>query len=83
VSEFVPDILRRESKEAGHVRQRRFYDFLVFSSSAKQAHPEVALHGGLAHLPARSLVHRPESRAPAAHQNLGRLAAALYFLIAD
>jgi hypothetical protein len=35
VSEFVPDILQQESTEAGHVRQRRFYDFAVFSESKR------------------------------------------------
>jgi len=35
VSEFVPAILWEEATEAGHVGQRRFYDFVVFSESKR------------------------------------------------
>jgi hypothetical protein len=35
VSEFVPAILWEEATEAGHVWQRRFYDFVVFGESKR------------------------------------------------
>ncbi len=56
MNEFVPAILWEEATEAGHVGQRRFYDFR--SLQRKQAHREVALHGGLAHLSARRFFQR-------------------------
>ncbi len=35
MSEFVPAVLGEEATEAGHVWQRRFYDFVVFRESKR------------------------------------------------
>jgi hypothetical protein len=77
VSEFVPAIPWEEATKAGHVWQRRFYDFR--SLQRKQAHREVALHGGLAHLSARRFFQRRRNPERLYTKNSGRLAAALHF----
>jgi hypothetical protein len=73
VSEFVPAILWEEATEAGHVWQRRFYDFVVFSESKRIQ--KLRYMAGWPTCPRVTFFNASECRAPAS-QNSGRLAAA-------
>jgi len=63
VSEFVPAILWEEATEAGHVWQRRFYDFVVLSESKRIQ--KLRYMAGWPTCPRVALFNASESRAPA------------------
>jgi len=62
VSEFVPAILWEEATEAGHVWQRRFYDFVVFSESKRIQ--KLRYMAGWPTCPRVAFFNASESRAP-------------------
>ena len=79
MSEFVPAILVEGSDGSCRVWQRRFYDFVLFSESKRIE--KLRYMAGWPTCPRVAFLTRrnPERLH---HKNSGRLAAALYFLIA-